>query len=47
MEPMRIEIDDKGFTNRVAGTPNVQVCMKSDEAGFLELFTKRLEARAK
>jgi inosine-uridine nucleoside N-ribohydrolase len=47
MEPMRIEIDDKGFTNRVAGTPNVQVCMKSDEAGFLELLTKRLEARAK
>ncbi|WP_263358926.1 nucleoside hydrolase [Acidicapsa ligni] len=45
MEPMRIEVDDKGFTSKVDGKPNAQVCMKSDEGGFLELLTKRLEAK--
>jgi purine nucleosidase len=36
--PMRIEVDDKGFTRRVEGTPNAQVCLKSDERGFLDLL---------
>ncbi len=40
--PMRIEVDDKGFTRPVEGAPNAQVCLKSDEKGFLELLLERL-----
>ena len=40
--PMRIEVDDKGFTRPVDGAPNVQVCLKSDEKGFLELLLGRI-----
>jgi inosine-uridine nucleoside N-ribohydrolase len=40
--PMRIEVDDKGFTRRVEGPPNAQVCLKSDETGFRQLLLDRL-----
>jgi inosine-uridine nucleoside N-ribohydrolase len=40
--PMRIAVDDKGFTRPVEGQPNAQVCLKSDEAGFLTLLQARL-----
>ncbi len=40
--PMRIEVDDKGDTRKVDGPPNAQVCLKSDEAGFLNLLLTRL-----
>jgi inosine-uridine nucleoside N-ribohydrolase len=40
--PMRLEVDDKGFTRPVEGTPNVQVCLQSDEKGFLELLLERI-----
>ncbi len=40
--PMRIEVDDKGFSRRVEGAPNAQVCLHADEAGFLNLLTTRL-----
>jgi len=40
--PMRIEVDDKGYTRPVEGAPNAQVCLKSDEKGFLELLEDRL-----
>jgi inosine-uridine nucleoside N-ribohydrolase len=40
--PMRIEVDDKGFTRPVAGEPNAQVCMQSDEQGFLRLLLGRI-----
>ncbi len=46
-EPMRVEVDDKGFTRRAEGAPNAQVCLKSDETGFLELLKGRLEAAGK
>jgi purine nucleosidase len=42
--PMRIEVDDKGFTRRVDGPPNAQVCLKSDESGFRQLLLDRLTA---
>ena len=42
-KPMRIEVDDKGFTRPIAGTPNAQVCMRSDEQGFLKLLLSRIE----
>jgi inosine-uridine nucleoside N-ribohydrolase len=40
--PLRIEVDDKGFTKPVEGAPNAQVCLKSDEKGFMDLLLDRL-----
>jgi purine nucleosidase len=40
--PLRIEVDEKGFTRPVEGTPNANVCLKSDEKGFLNLLLGRL-----
>lgn len=42
-KPMRIEVDGKGVTKPVEGTPNASVCLKSDEAGFLKLMLGRIE----
>ena len=42
MTPMWLEVDDKGFTRPVEGAPNAQVCLKSDEKGFLDLLVGRL-----
>jgi purine nucleosidase len=47
MQPMRLAVDDKGLTRKVEGQPNAQVCLKSDEAGFLKLLLGRLEQPAK
>jgi inosine-uridine nucleoside N-ribohydrolase len=40
--PIRLEVDDKGSTKPVAGAPNAQVCLHSDEKGFLELLMGRI-----
>jgi inosine-uridine nucleoside N-ribohydrolase len=40
--PMRLEVDDKGFTRPVEGAPNAQVCLKSDENGFMTLLLDRI-----
>jgi inosine-uridine nucleoside N-ribohydrolase len=40
--PMRLEVDDQGFTRQVSGAPNAQVCLKSDESAFLELLLGRI-----
>ena len=40
--PMRLEVDDKGFTRPVEGAPNAQVCLQSDEKGFIELLLERI-----
>ncbi len=40
--PMRIFVDQKGFTRPVQATPNSQVCLKSDEKGFLQLLLSRI-----
>ena len=45
-EPMRLEVDEKGFSRRVEGKPNAQVCLVSDEAGFLALLEERLTGSA-
>jgi inosine-uridine nucleoside N-ribohydrolase len=42
--PMRLEVDDAGFTRRAEGEPNVSVCLKSDEKGFLDLLVNRITA---
>jgi len=41
-KPIRIEVDDKGYTKPVEGAPNAQVCLESDEKGFLDLLLSRL-----
>jgi inosine-uridine nucleoside N-ribohydrolase len=43
MTPMRIKVDEKGLTSKVQGPPNAEVCLKSDEKGFLSLLAGRLE----
>jgi len=40
--PMRLEVDDKGFTKPVEGAPNAQVCLKSDESEFMTLLLDRI-----
>jgi inosine-uridine nucleoside N-ribohydrolase len=40
--PMRIEVDAKGATKPVDGAPNAQVCLKSDEKGFLDFLLGRI-----
>jgi len=45
--PMRLEVDDKGYTRRVDGAPNAQVCLKSGEKGFMDLLLGRLTGEAK
>ena len=47
MEPMRLEVDEKGFTRKVEGQPNAQVCLKSEEQAFRALLLERLKAPAK
>ncbi len=42
MTPMRIVVDANGLTRKVEGASNAEVCLKSDEAGFLKLLEERL-----
>lgn len=44
--PMRLEVDDKGFTRPAAGQPNAQVCLHADERGFLDLLVGRITDQA-
>ena len=44
--PMRLDVDDKGFTKPVDGEPNAQVCLHSDEKAFLELLMNRITGAA-
>lgn len=43
--PMRIEVDDQGFTRPIEGEPNASVCLRSDEKGFLNLLQGRLTGK--
>jgi inosine-uridine nucleoside N-ribohydrolase len=43
-KPLRIEVDGRGMTQPVDGPPNVQVCLHSDEQGFLNLLLSRIAA---
>jgi inosine-uridine nucleoside N-ribohydrolase len=42
MTPMRIEVDDKGFTRRVTGAANANVCLESKMGEFYDLFMARV-----
>jgi inosine-uridine nucleoside N-ribohydrolase len=39
--PMRIEVDDKGFTRRVDGAANANVCLRSSADQFFAFFMQR------
>jgi purine nucleosidase len=42
MAPIRIEVDDKGFTRRVSGAANANVCLESATGQFFNLFMSRI-----
>jgi inosine-uridine nucleoside N-ribohydrolase len=41
-KPIHIDVDGKGLTAPGPGSPNVGVCLQSDETGFLDLLLKRV-----
>lgn len=41
-EPMRLEIDDKGYTRPIAGAPNAEVCLNSRGDDFFRLYMNRI-----
>jgi purine nucleosidase len=43
-KPMHIDVDAKGMTIPGQGSPNAEVCLQSDEKGFLELLERRVTA---
>jgi len=43
-QPMRLDVDDQGFTRPVTGEPNAQVCLKSDVDGFVDFLVHRILA---
>jgi len=44
VQPMRIRVDDKGFTRVEPGVPNAQVCLNSDSEAFFRFYIKRMLA---
>jgi purine nucleosidase len=40
--PMHLEVDSEGYTRPAAGSPNAEVCLHADEAGFLHLLLSRI-----
>jgi purine nucleosidase len=40
--PLRLVVDDKGFTREVEGPPNAFVCLQNDSDRFYRFFMKRL-----
>jgi inosine-uridine nucleoside N-ribohydrolase/predicted GH43/DUF377 family glycosyl hydrolase len=40
--PLRLEVDDKGYTRPVEGAANAQVCLKSDEGQFMNFLLGRI-----
>jgi purine nucleosidase len=45
VKPLRIRIDEKGFTREEPGTPNAQVCLDSNAEDFFKFYLKRVAAR--
>lgn len=40
--PLQLTVDAKGFTRETPGTPNTQVCLRSNTDAFMQLFMRRL-----
>jgi inosine-uridine nucleoside N-ribohydrolase len=45
MQPMRLRVDDKGFTRVESGPPNAYVCLHSDSEVFFRFYMKRVAAQ--
>jgi purine nucleosidase len=45
VQPMRIRVDDKGYTRVEPGAPNAQVCLHSDADAFFRFYMRRILAR--
>ena len=43
-EPIRLRVDDQGYTRVESGAPNAQVCLRSSSDQFLEFFMPRIMA---
>ena len=46
LQPLRLRVDEKGYTRREPGAPNVQACLSSDGEAFFSLLMTRLLAPA-
>jgi purine nucleosidase len=44
VKPMRIRVDEKGFTRAEGGTSNAYVCLHSDPEAFFRFYMKRVAA---
>ncbi len=42
--PMRLRVDEQGYTREEPGAPNAEVCLTSNREGFLDLLLARLLA---
>jgi purine nucleosidase len=42
VQPMRIRLDENGFTRPESGAPNAQVCLDSDAEAFFRLYIGRV-----
>jgi purine nucleosidase len=42
VKPLRIRVDDQGFTRPEAGSPNAQVCLDSDSEAFFRFYIPRV-----
>lgn len=45
VQPMRIRVDEKGFTRVDPGTSNAYVCLRSDSEAFFRFYMNRVAAR--
>lgn len=45
VKPLRITVDDKGMTTAEEGTPNANVCLESNEQGFLKMLMERVAGK--
>lgn len=43
--PMHVRVDDAGMTIAESGTPNAQVCLKSDPESFLRFYLQRVGSK--
>ncbi len=41
-KPLRISVDEQGFTRPTAGTPNAEVCLDSDPEAFFRFYIPRI-----
>lgn len=45
VQPLRIRVDEKGFTRPEAGAPNAQVCLESNPEAFFRFYLGRVAER--